>query len=288
MTERAEPTTGRAGAPETANSPVGGPAGGEPAAHHREQQPLPTQKRGRGRGLRTFAKALAAVIVVLALLSVLVVGLLRWLDPPTSAFMLEHWAAATWAGEPRPRVHHEWVDADAIPPAVALAAVAAEDQRFPQHGGFDLVQVKKALADFEAGGRLRGASTISQQTAKNLFLWPGRDPVRKVLEVWLTWVIETLWPKQRILEVYLNIAQFGPHTFGVGAASWRFFDRPAVALTATEAAQLAAVLPNPERYRVEAPSATVQRRTRWILRQMRQLGGTRYLDGVWPAAHGTG
>jgi monofunctional biosynthetic peptidoglycan transglycosylase len=264
----------------------GSTAGDALAATHPEHHALPTRPRGWRRRLNVLAKALALGTGLLLLLSVLLVGLMRWLDPPTSAFMLQHWVGATFAGEPRPRVYHEWVGADAIPPAVALAAVAAEDQRFPRHRGFDLVQLKQAWADFRAGERLRGASTITQQTAKNLFLWPGRDPVRKVLEAWLTVVIETLWPKERILEVYLNIAQFAPDTFGVGAASWRFFDRPVVALTASEAARLAAVLPNPDIYRLESPSATVERRTSWIRRQMRQLGGTRYLAGVWPTSPG--
>jgi monofunctional biosynthetic peptidoglycan transglycosylase len=244
------------------------------------------RQRGRGRRLRILAKALAVALGVLALLSVLSVGLLRWLDPPGSAFMLRHWLTASWAGEPRPRLYHEWVGTEAIAPAMVLAAVAAEDQRFPKHHGFDLVQLKQAWADYQAGGRLRGASTISQQTAKNLFLWPGRDPLRKVLEAWLTLLIETLWPKERILEVYLNIAQFGPDTYGVGAASWRLFDRPAVALTRSQAARLAAVLPNPELYRVQSPSATVRHRTDWILRQMRQLGGVGYLERVWPTGAG--
>jgi monofunctional biosynthetic peptidoglycan transglycosylase len=281
LSEQPEPTEG---AGDTADNL--GPGEGAPTARHPEQPRLPSRKRGPGRQINTLVKALAAAIGVAALLSVLLVALLRWANPPTSAFMLGHWIAATWSGEPRPRVYHEWVDAGAIPSAVALAAIAAEDQRFPTHGGFDLVQLKQAWSDFQAGERLRGASTISQQTAKNLFLWSGRDPVRKVLEAWFTLVIETLWPKQRILEVYLNIAQFGPDTYGVGAASWRFFDRPVVALTEDEAAQLAAVLPNPQRYRVETPSGYVQRRTRWILRQMRQLGGNRYLAGVWPGASG--
>jgi monofunctional glycosyltransferase len=236
--------------------------------------------------LRRFGKWLAVAVAGLALASVLGIGVLRWLDPPTSAFMLRHWVAATWAGEPRPRLYHEWVPAAAIPPAMALAAVAAEDQRFPDHAGFDLVQLRKAWADYRAGMRLRGASTISQQTAKNLFLWPGQDLPRKVLEAWLTLWLELLWPKERILEVYLNIAQFGPETFGVGAASWRFFDRPAAALTPAQAARLAAVLPNPVHYRVEAPSARVERRTHWISRQMRQLGGSAYLRGIWPSAAG--
>lgn len=247
-------------------------------------EPPPPPRAGRRWRVLRIGRWLAVAVAGLALASVLGIGALRWLDPPTSAFMLRHWVAATWAGEPRPRLYHEWVPASAIPPAMALAAVAAEDQRFPQHAGFDLVQLRQAWADYRAGKRLRGASTISQQTAKNLFLWPGQDLPRKALEAWLTLWIELLWPKQRILEVYLNIAQLGPDTFGVGAASWRFFDRPAAALTADQAARLAAVLPNPVIYRVEAPSARVERRTRWISRQMRQLGGTRYLRGIWPIA----
>lgn len=243
--------------------------------------------RKRRRGLAPVARAVGIALGALVLGSVLLVGLLRWIDPPTSTFMVRHWVGATCAGAPKPRLYHEWVAADAIPPAMALAAVAAEDQRFPEHVGFDLVQLRQAWADYRAGERLRGASTISQQTAKNLFLWPGRDPLRKALEAWLTLLMEALWPKERILEVYLNIAQLGPDTFGVGAASWRFFDRPAVALSSSQAARLAAVLPNPDGYRVEAPSAHVQRRVRWIRRQMRQLGGVGYLDGVWPAATDT-
>jgi monofunctional biosynthetic peptidoglycan transglycosylase len=247
---------------------------------------VPNAKHRLRRRLAVVVKALALGLASLLVLSVLLVGALRWLDPPTSAFMLRHWVIATAAGAPQPRVYHEWVPANAIAPAMALAAVAAEDQRFPEHWGFDFVQLKQAWTDFRAGGRLRGASTISQQTAKNLFLWPGRDPVRKTLEAWLTLLMEALWPKQRILEVYLNIAQFSPDTYGVGAAAWRFFDRPAEALSTSQAARLVAVLPNPQIYRIDTPSNTVQRRSRWVTQQMRQLGGTSYLRGVWPTGAG--
>ena len=127
---------------------------------------------------------------------------------------------------------------------------------------------------------MRGASTISQQTAKNLFLWSGRDYLRKGLEVWFTVLIETFWSKQRILEVYLNIAQFGPEIYGVGAASAHALGRPLASLGPQEAARLAAVLPNPNRYRLDAPSAAVQRRVTWIRHQMERLGGTRYLEQI--------
>ncbi|MBK1718392.1 monofunctional biosynthetic peptidoglycan transglycosylase [Thiocystis violacea] len=219
-----------------------------------------------------FLKWSLALIAGFLVLSSTLVLMLRWVDPPTSAVMLQHQISARLgSGEPLP-IHHEWVDWERIPGTLARAVIAAEDQRFPDHNGFDLVEIRKAMAQAQAGGRLRGASTISQQTAKNLFLWSGRDYPRKALEAWLTVLIETLWSKQRILEIYLNIAQFGPETYGVGAASWRYLDRPVSAVGAREAALLAAVLPNPNIYRLDAPSARVRRRADWIGRQMRQLG----------------
>ena len=232
------------------------------------------KKRSRKLLLRRIGLGLAGLMA----LSVVLVLILRWVDPPTSAFMSQRWITAhSEPGDP-PYIFHEWVDWAVIPGAVKLAVIAAEDQRFPGHGGFDTIEIERAWQRFRAGERLRGASTISQQTAKNLFLWSGRDPIRKGLEVWFTLLIETLWPKERILEVYLNIAQLSPNTFGVGAASWRYFDRPVMALGASDAALIAAVLPNPNIYRLETPSATVKRRASWIRRQMAQLGGVSYLD----------
>lgn len=226
---------------------------------------------------------------MLLLLSIGSVWLLRWVNPPGSALMAWQWletqrvalltqgdASVAPAGR-APNRRYSWVDLDAIAAPVALAVIAAEDQRFPQHRGFDVVEMRHAWQRFQAGDKLRGASTISQQTAKNLFLWPGRDPVRKVLEAWFTVLIETLWTKERILEMYLNIAQFGPETFGVGAASQHYFNRAASRLDARQAALLAAVLPNPNIYRIEAPSLQVKRRAAWIRRQMQQLGGVNYL-----------
>jgi monofunctional biosynthetic peptidoglycan transglycosylase len=213
------------------------------------------------------------------IITALIVGAMRWIDPTTSSFMLQDRLGGWWEGREQPWVAHDWVPWGSIPSVVPLAAVAAEDQRFPKHRGFDLVEIENAWTRFRAGGRLRGASTISQQVAKNLFLWPGKSWARKGIEAWFTLLIELTWSKRRILEVYLNIAQLGPHTYGVGAASWRFFHRPVSALTAREAALMAAVLPNPERYRVGSPSAHVKKRAAWVLRQMRQLG-PKYLDGL--------
>ena len=213
------------------------------------------------------------------LATLLVVVSLRWLDPPTSSFMIQHQVAAWLDGRPSPYIRYEWVDWESIAPPVSLAVVAGEDQRFPTHRGFDLVEIEKAWRRFREGGRLRGASTVSQQVAKNLFLWRHKSWLRKGLEAWFTLLIELSWSKRRILEVYLNVAQFSADTYGVGAASWRYFDRPAAALKAGHAALLAAVLPNPEGYRLDAPTAYVQKRAAWVRKQMRQLGAG-YLDGL--------
>jgi monofunctional glycosyltransferase len=151
------------------------------------------------------------------------------------------------------------------------AVIAAEDQRFLEHNGFDVVYISQAIADYRQGARLRGASTISQQVAKNLFLWSDRSYVRKALEGYFTLLIEICWQKERIVEVYLNIAELGPGVFGVGAASESYFGKSAAELTAAEAALLAAVLPNPRRLRVENPSEHVRDRQAWILGQMGTL-----------------
>ena len=206
--------------------------------------------------------------------------LLRFVPPPTSAFMLERHIAAWRQGDHGFRLHQRWVPRAKITPLVPLAMVAAEDQKFPQHHGFDVSAIRDALDKAGNNGRLRGASTISQQTAKNLFLWSGRSFVRKGLEAYFTILIETLWPKQRILEVYVNIAELGDGIYGVAAASEAYFGVPPSRLTPHQSALLAATLPNPRRLHAVNPSAYVQRRATWIERQMRQLGGTGYV-GDW-------
>ena len=163
--------------------------------------------------------------------------------------------------------------------------VASEDQKFPTHRGFDLDAIKDAVKQHAQGERLRGASTLTQQVARNLFLWQGRSFLRKGLEAWLTVLLEIFWPKERILEVYLNIAETGRRTFGAQAASLKFFSRPASAITREQAALLAAVLPNPVRLQASQPSAYVIRRRNEILRQMAQLGGRGYLKEILPAAY---
>ncbi|OJS99563.1 monofunctional biosynthetic peptidoglycan transglycosylase [Marinobacter nauticus] len=223
------------------------------------------------KSLRLVAMALGAVIALM-LLAIL---LFRFVNPPTSAFML----AYQLDNPPRP-LRHEWVPLSDISPWMPLAVVASEDQRFPHHRGVDVDAIRKAVSEYKAGEGLRGASTITQQTAKNLFLWNGRSFARKAIEAGLAVTIDGLWPKQRVLEVYLNIAEFGPGIYGVEAASQAYFGKPARYLSQAQAARLAAVLPNPKVLSVNSPSAYVQERVDWIQRQMAQLSGLRYLEGL--------
>jgi monofunctional biosynthetic peptidoglycan transglycosylase len=218
---------------------------------------------------------LALALVAACVLAVL---LFRWVPVPLTSFMLQDRLAQRAAPRPGYRFAHDWVAWEGISPNAAIAVIASEDQKFPYHHGFDVESIDSALQAARRGHRLRGASTISQQTAKNLFLWPGQSWVRKGLEAWFTLLLEGLWPKQRIIEVYLNSAEFGRGTWGVEAASERFFGKPARRLSREEAALLAAVLPNPKRLRADAPSAYVRSRQQWILGQMAALGGTAYLE----------
>ncbi|QDE38515.1 monofunctional biosynthetic peptidoglycan transglycosylase [Luteibacter pinisoli] len=232
---------------------------------------------------RRIVRLVAILAVAWLALSVLVVLVLRFVPPWTSAFMMERHVEAVVTGEKDFTLRHRWVPWDEISPQVGIAMVAGEDQKFPYHHGFDVDAIQDAIDAADEGKRLRGASTISQQTAKNLFLWNGRSFVRKGLEAYFTVLIEALWPKQRILEVYMNTVELGDGVYGVGAASDTFFHVPPSRLGVTQAARLAAVLPNPRRFRVDAPSAYVQRRTAWIAQQMGQLGGPAYLTRPAPA-----
>ncbi|AFL75162.1 monofunctional biosynthetic peptidoglycan transglycosylase [Thiocystis violascens] len=228
-------------------------------------------------GVRWLLRLLLGLTLFSVLLSVLLVGVFRWVDPPASAFMLRH-AFNVWRLDQSPPYYrYDWVPWERIPPTVRLAAIAGEDQRFPHHLGFDLVEIRHAWSDYRRGGRLRGASTITQQAAKNLFLWPESGWLRKGIEAWLALLMEVLWSKERILEVYLNVAQFSPSTYGVEATSQRYFGCPASALGLEEAALLIGALPAPGMYRLDHPSERLQQRADWILDQSQRLGGMRYL-----------
>lgn len=213
---------------------------------------------------RRWLRRFVFVVLGFVAVSFLLVLPLRWVAPVTTAFMLQDDSG-------RDPLMHEWVDWPQLGERLALAVVASEDQRFADHFGLDLAAIRKSIDEQEERGYLRGASTITQQTAKNLFLWPGRSFVRKGLEAWLTVVAEICLPKRRILELYLNVAEFGPGIYGAGAASRYFFGSSPARLTDAQAALLASVLPNPRRLQVDNPSAYVRERQAWIITQMQRL-----------------
>ena len=225
---------------------------------------------------RRLLRWLLGAIGVWLALSVFAVAVLRFVPPLTSAFMIERRLHALVSGERNFSLQYRWTPWDRVSKQLPIALVAAEDQKFPFHHGFDVEAIQDAIADAEEGERLRGASTISQQVAKNLFLWNGRSFVRKGLEAYFTVLIEAMWPKRRILEVYLNIAEFGDGIYGAAAASERFFHETPADLGAHESALMAAVLPNPRRYRIDRGGYVAQRAA-WIERQAAQLGGPAYL-----------
>jgi len=228
----------------TASSPSQNPL------YNPNPRPFRRRRRRRRWPVRLLRGTVAAALLGLMLTLALV---LPWgyLPLPSSSFMVQ----SVWQNKAPYR--YRWTPYRKIAPELALAVIAAEDQRFPTHNGFDFEEIGAAFEDYQQGGSLRGASTISQQVAKNLYLWPGRSALRKGLEVWFTFWIELLWSKERILTVYLNIAQMGDRTFGVGAASRQFFEAKPQELTEAEAALLASALPNPKIYSVADPSSSM-------------------------------
>jgi monofunctional biosynthetic peptidoglycan transglycosylase len=231
-------------------------------------------KRSSGRVSRgRLRRVLAYGVAVWFVWSIGSVVALRFLNPPTTAFIVADRVRAAFAAPRDYRFQQRWVDWAQISRSAKLAVIASEDQRFAEHFGFDFLQIERALSERDRGVSVRGASTISQQTAKNLFLWGGQSWVRKGLEAYFTLLIEACWPKTRILEVYLNIAEFGQGVWGVGAASERYFKQTPARLNRSQSALLAAVLPNPTLLRVTAPSKYVRARQAWILKQMNALGG---------------
>ena len=227
------------------------------------------KKRGWWRRILVWAGWVVGLFLGLNILLVLV---FRFVPVPTSGLMVQRRVEA-WAGDKPYTSRHRWVPLEDISPSLGAAVIAAEDQNFTEHFGFDWQAIEKAVQHNEHSRRKRGASTVSQQTAKNLFLWSSRSWTRKGLEAWFTLLIEAGWSKKRILEVYLNIVEFGDGVYGAEAAARTFFGKPAKRLTPSEAALLAAVLPNPRRFHAGAPSEYIRGRQTWILNQMRQLGG---------------
>ncbi|WP_349026063.1 monofunctional biosynthetic peptidoglycan transglycosylase [Methyloglobulus sp.] len=237
----------------------------------------PLTKRQRPLFFAKLRKILGILLIFFLIFSIGLCTLLRWVPPPTSAFMLyRHYEDLVDNGSFKV-VHYRWVNTKNISPFAASAVMASEDQRFPEHSGFDLDSIQSSIDVYVDGGKLRGASTISQQVAKNLFLTPSKSFIRKGIEAWFTLLIEVLWSKERILEVYLNIAEFGEHLFGIEAASQRYFGVSAKNITRSQAALLAATLPNPILLKAAKPSTYLLRRQRWILRQMANLGDPKTL-----------
>lgn len=221
--------------------------------------------------LRKLRNLILFVCVGFILLSLITVVSLRWINPPISAFMLQHIFTSDVP------LQYHWVASNKISNHLAIAAVASEDQKFPQHHGFDFQEIQSALIDSSQGKSLRGASTITQQVAKNIFLWSGRSVIRKLLEAYFTVLIEFCWNKPRILEVYLNIAEMGNGIYGVQAASQFYYKKDARLLNVIEASRLIAALPNPKKYRVQPASPYVAKRAAQIQQQIKQLGGYQYL-----------
>ena len=227
--------------------------------------------------LRALSRRLIKLLLWSSAVSVLLVLVLRWVPPPFTALMVER-KIESWTGGESIDLQRSWRPWKVLPDDLKMAVIAAEDQKFADHWGFDIAAIRAAFAHNERGGSLRGASTLSQQVAKNLFLWSGRSWVRKGFEVWFTAWIELLWPKQRILEVYLNSVEWGNGVFGAEAAAQHHFGKGAAYLSTAQASQLAAVLPNPREWSAGRPGPLVRRRASWIRQQMRQLGGSHYLN----------
>ena len=205
--------------------------------------------------------------------SVLLVLIYKWVPVPGTPLMLIRKFETRDDGKSAPPIKHDWVSLENISPHLQLAVVCSEDQNYLKHYGIDWGAVEKAQKENEKRKRPRGASTITQQTAKNIFLWQGRNYIRKGLEVWFTYLIETCWSKERIMEVYLNSIEMGDGIYGAEAAAQAFFGKKASQLTREEAALIAATLPNPRRYSAKNPSAYVRGRQQFILNQMRLWGG---------------
>ena len=238
----------------------------------RSEGDFTAHRPSRMAGGKKVAMLVAGAGLALILLTIAMVLPWRWFAPPTSAFMLRERLLTNTP------IDYRWASWKDLSPYLAIAVVAAEDQKFPSHHGFDFESIAQALD--ERNGPRRGASTISQQVAKNMFLWPGRSYIRKGLEAYLTLFIEVLWPKRRILEIYLNVAEFGPGTYGAEAAGRQFFAKPASRLSLWEASLLAAVLPSPKRMSPGRPSDYVHGRAREIRNWVFKLGGQRYLAGM--------
>ena len=226
--------------------------------------------------IKIVSKILFKLLIIAFASSIISVLLLSIIPPFKSSFMF----IDSWANNDNYEIKYQWKSWEEISPYVPLAVICAEDQKFADHFGFDLESIEEAWDERQKGKRFRGASTISQQVAKNLFLWSGKSFFRKGLEAYFTLLIELFWSKKRILEVYVNVAQFGKGIYGVEAAAKKYFKKEASKVTYYEAALMGAVLPNPIKLEISRPSNYVRERTEWILEQMDQMGWESYLKNI--------
>jgi monofunctional biosynthetic peptidoglycan transglycosylase len=218
------------------------------------------------------------LVLILFLMSILWVLVYRWLSPPATLIMLQRRAEAAKSVKTQTsKIKYDFVDLEDVSYHVPLALIASEDQLFTHHNGFDYSAIHKAFQKNQKGRRIVGGSTISQQVAKNVFLWHGRSYIRKAIEAYFTVLIELLWSKHRIMEVYLNIAETGDKMFGIEEAARKYFKKPAKDLDAYEAAAIAAVLPNPIKFSVKNPSSYIVRKRAKIRRNMNRLGGKLFI-----------
>ncbi len=222
---------------------------------------------------KLIKKSLLRAILAFFVSSIGMVFFFKFVPVPLTLTMLQQWVSG---GE----LHYDWVPLENISKEMAIAVIASEDQLFPDHNGFDFKSIKKAIKSNTSSNKMRGGSTISQQTAKNVFLWQGRSWFRKGLETYFTFLIELFWSKKRILEVYLNVCETGPQIFGTEAASQIYFNKSAAKLTRKQAVRVAAILPSPRKWKATNPGAYVLKRITHIERQIRQLGGINYLKSI--------
>ncbi len=222
--------------------------------------------------LKTIGRIIWKTILYFLVVSIASTIVFRWVPVPVTPLMLKRCVQQKMDGKEM-KLKKDWVGLDEITPHLQLAVVCCEDQNFLLHYGFDFKALKKAMVNNDKGKRIRGGSTISQQTAKNVFLWDGRNYVRKAFEAYFTLLIETCWSKERIMEMYLNVIEFGDGIYGAEAAAQHYFHKPALQLSKEEAAMLATLLPNPRVYGKNCKGAYVQKRKQWTLQQMRYWGG---------------
>ncbi len=217
--------------------------------------------------IKKILRFIAKLIGWFFLISFFLVLIFKWVPLPFTPLM-----AIRYFEHPEEEIKHDWVSIEEISKNLQLAVICSEDQNFESHSGFDIEAIQKAIENNKKGKRVRGASTISQQTAKNAFLWPGRNYVRKGLEAYFTFLIELLWSKERILEVYLNSIEMGKGVYGAQAAAKSWFGKDAVNLSPNEAAAIAAILPNPREYSANPASNYIGQRKSWITQQMKYYG----------------